>query len=242
MKEMKNKLTKGNPILEYTYKILFTIAIIFVYLCLPSVFGWFFSKVLGMSNTILMTSISSILTLLVLILIFNKTLTKDFYDFKKNWKKYIKVAVKCWAIGLGIMMFSNLIINYFIMGGNTIAGNEEKVREFILKYPVYAIISACIFAPICEEITFRLNFKPLFKHIIPFALTTAFIFGGLHVLTDFSNFKDLFYLIPYGALGFAFGYTYFKTNNIFSTMCMHFIHNTLTYSLIIITYQYMKLM
>jgi len=38
----------------------------------------------------------------------------------------------------------------------------------------------------------------------------------------------LIYLIPYGALGIAFGYAYRKTNNIYGTMIMHSIHNALS--------------
>lgn len=236
MSKIQKFFNAKNKAINYTYKILFTITIVLVYLCLPVMFTSFFGKILGISSTIIVSSVASLLTLLIILLIFNRTLIDNFYDFKKNWKKYMMITIKYWAIGVAIMMVSNFIINYFIMGGNTISGNEEKVREYIVKYPLYAMISACIFAPISEELTFRLGFRKLFKRAIPFALVTAFVFAGLHVMTDFNDIKQLCYLVPYGALGFAFAYAYFKTNNIFSTICMHFIHNTVTYTLILISY------
>lgn len=218
------------------YKYLFPVAIILIYFCVPIMITIILTNSLGMDSKIIVSSIASILTLLILILIFNRTLIKQFYDFKQNWKKYMTFTVKCWAIGIVVMMVSNLIINYVIFGGNTIAGNEEKVRELLVKYPIYGLFSAAIFAPIAEEITFRLSFRKWFKSALMFAIVTGLLFASLHLVGSYTSIKDLLYLIPYGSLGFAFGYAYFKTDNIFSTMTMHFIHNFVVYGLIIIVY------
>ncbi len=234
MKKLKELNTK--KFLDYFYKILFTIAVILVYLCVPVMVIKIFNNCFGIDNLIFTNGIGTLVTLLILILIFNRTLIKQYYDFKKNWKKYMIFTIKCWAIGLGIMMFSNLIINFFIFDGNTIAGNEEEVRNMLIKYPVYGLFSAVLLAPIAEEIVFRLNFKKLFNNAIVFSIVTGLLFGGLHLVTDFNSIKDLCYIIPYSALGIAFGYAYYKNNNIFSTMIMHAFHNAVVYTLIIIVY------
>jgi len=48
------------------------------------------------------------------------------------------------------------------------------------------------------------------------------------------DWKQLLYIFPYGALGFAFGYIYRKTNNIYSTIFIHFWHNFLTVGLLLL--------
>lgn len=180
--------------------------------------------------------IANSIVLLILVLIFIRSIIKDFKDFKINYKKYLKFALKCWAIGLGVMMLSNLIINFIIFHGESIAGNEESVRKLLLSSPILGMISASVIAPISEELTFRMGFKKLFNKMLPFAFVSTFVFAGLHVITDFSSVLDLLYLIPYGSLGFAFAIAYYKTNNIFSTISMHMIHNFLTFGLVIISY------
>lgn len=185
--------------------------------------------------SLIVSLISNLFIILIIFAIFHKTIIKDFKDFKINWRKYMKITVKYWAIGLGVMMFSNLIINFFIFDG-TIAGNEEAVRKMFIASPIIGLISAGLLAPMSEEMTFRLAFRNAFKNKYVFAFLSTFVFAGLHVLTDFSTPLDLLYFVPYGSLGFAFALAYYKTDNIFSTMTMHMIHNTVSFSLILISY------
>ena len=180
--------------------------------------------------------LSSVIVALLIGLIFYKNLVNDFKDFKKNYKDYMRFAFKCWAIGLIVMMFSNYVINFIIFKGQSIAGNEEAVRNTLLLSPVLGMISAGLVAPFSEELTFRMNFRKVFTKMLPFAFASTFVFAGLHVLTDFSSALDLLYFIPYGSLGFAFAICYYKTNNIFPSMFMHMLHNVLTFGLVIITY------
>ena len=49
----------------------------------------------------------------------------------------------------------------------------------------------------------------------------------LHIISYITSPIDLVYLIPYSALGIAFALLYHKTNNIFSTITMHAMHNLL---------------
>ena len=54
----------------------------------------------------------------------------------------------------------------------------------------------------------------------------------MHVLGSVTNTIDYLYIIPYLGIGISFAYLYDKTNNIFSTITMHSLHNTIA----IITY------
>lgn len=183
----------------------------------------------------LLSLISSTIVILILFAIFHKTIIRDFKDFKVNYKKYMKITIKYWVIGVLVMMFSNFIINFIIFNGE-ISGNEEEVRKVLISAPVFGLISAGIVAPLSEEFTFRLAFRKAFNNLWVFAFVSTFVFAGLHVMTDFSSALDLLYFIPYGSLGFAFACAYYKTGNIFSTVTIHMIHNTLTFSLILISY------
>ena len=75
------------------------------------------------------------------------------------------------------------------------------------------------------------------KEIIPgkniitkylYILTSGLVFAGMHLLGQVTSTLDYLFLIPYGALGVAFAALYHKTDNIFSTMMMHSLHNTAT--------------
>ena len=53
------------------------------------------------------------------------------------------------------------------------------------------------------------------------------LFGLAHVVGTYSGLLDLLYIIPYGILGGIFMYIYTDSENIFTTITLHFIHNTI---------------
>ena len=85
-----------------------------------------------------------------------------------------------------------------------------------------------------EELTFRKSIRNIFNNKIVFIIISSFIFGGLHVLTYDIKLLDLLYLIPYCAPGVAFAYILVKTDNIFNTISLHLIHNTILMTLQVI--------
>ena len=121
------------------------------------------------------------------------------------------------------MAFSNFFINLF---NSSIAPNEQAVRSILGKAPIYMVFSACIFAPFCEEMIFRQSIRNIIRNKTAFVITSGLIFGGLHVIGDFSNIYDLLYIIPYSIPGFMFAYILVKSDNIFYPMCFHFFHNS----------------
>lgn len=169
----------------------------------------------------------------ILILMNRKKLKNDYADFNENHKKYLKYGFKLWFIGLIIMMISNGIIAGMTKG---LASNEEANRQLMLQYPIYMVISTMMLAPFNEELTFRGNFKDAFKNKKVFILFTAFVFASVHVLNGITSPLELLYYIPYGALSIAFGKIYMETDNIYTTMVIHSVHNSLSIILLVIAY------
>lgn len=162
---------------------------------------------------------------LILYLVYRKVFRKDLGDFKNNWRKYLDMGIKYWLIGLIIMGASNYIIQMFFVNG--IAENEETVRALIKAYPLYMIFATILYAPFVEETIFRKAFKDIFGYNWLFVIMSGLAFGGLHVVISANGWADLLYIIPYGSVGAAFAYLYCKTKNIWSTIVMHFIHNSI---------------
>lgn len=184
------------------------------------------------SQQLLLTLFSDSILLLILIILYFKTLKEDFKELKGNFYKLIDIGFKYWLIGLIVMMVSNILISLFITQAQ--AGNEEGVQELIHSSSILSLITVGVLAPVIEELTFRKAFRDVFKNKIIFVLASGLIFGGLHVILSLNSYWDLFYIIPYSSLGIAFGYMYVKTDNIYASMIMHIFHNTVLTALSIL--------
>lgn len=180
---------------------------------------------LSETEYILYTTISNIILLGIYILIYRKTLINDLKKYKKNIKNNIKISIKYWAIGFGIMIVSNLIITFIL--NKEIAGNEQQVRNYIDAFPLYMIFSTIIYASLTEELTFRKSIKEAISNKWFYVLTSGLIFGILHISSYITHWTDIVYLIPYSSLGIAFALLYHKTDNIYCPISMHAMHNLL---------------
>ena len=176
-----------------------------------------------------------VLLLVVLGILYRKRLIHDFKNFKKE---YLKIALKNWIIGLGIMFICNIIVSSF---SGDIATNEEANRNLIALYPVSSIITMVFLGPLVEEITFRASFKKAFSKWYVFAIVTAFIFGSAHISNFFAllshgtfNWQELLYLFPYSALGFFFAKAFYETDNIYTSYFAHMFHNALCVILLLL--------
>lgn len=161
--------------------------------------------------------------MLIIIILFNKKLKKDFTDIKKNHKEYFSKYLKFWLLGILIMMISNLLI--MVISGSDVANNEQSIRDLFDISPIYVFFSAVIFAPVVEELIFRQSIRNIIPNKIIFILISGLVFGSLHVIGDYRQLSDLLYLIPYSAPGLVFAYILSKTDNIFVPMGLHFMHN-----------------
>lgn len=179
---------------------------------------------LSFNNRIIYSFIYNIFICSIIIIILYKDFINDFKDFKKNYSNLINKYFKYWFLLFGLMVISNLIIQKIYPG--SIAANEQNIQENLSKIPIYTIISACIFAPIIEELVFRMSIKKIFNNKYIFIIVSGLIFGSLHVINSLTNILDLLYLIPYCIPGFILAYVYYHSNNIFTSIFIHFIHNT----------------
>lgn len=198
---------------------------IFLYFLLSIlIYTLLYNHVYNEANIILAnvsTIFSDLLILFVFIVIFRKKIVPDFNEFKKNYKKYIKENYKYWLIGLVLMIISNLIIVFLITDMPT---NEEVNRQILLSSPISSIISLVIIAPIIEELITRKTFKDVFSNQYIYIIVSGLIFGLLHLLAA-TSLLEVLYIIPYSVLGCAFAKIYYNTDNLWSNIFFHSIHN-----------------
>lgn len=231
MKNGDDSMTKENieKFEKYLKNALLGLIAILGYFILPEFQGLLFhifdinTALLSTEIKIIYSVIFDILLMAMIILIFYSQLKKDIADIKKNHQEYFKKYFKCYIIGIIVMMFSNLIIS-FISGGG-MAGNQESINQLFDINPLYIYFSAVIFAPIVEELVFRRAIRNIIPGKYIFILASGLIFGGLHIMGNISAWYDILYLIPYSSLGIAFAYILYKTDNIFVSMGLHFMHN-----------------
>lgn len=165
------------------------------------------------------------------IFIFRKTIVPDFYDFKKNFRKYLTDNFQYYVIGLAFMILASNIIFSF-MG---LPQNEISNREALVASPIISVFSSIIFAPIVEELMTRVILKDTFKHKWIYVLLSGFIFGLLHVIFNLqNNLGELLYIVIYGSLGSAFAVAYLKSNNVWTNISFHFLHNAICIIILLI--------
>lgn len=173
--------------------------------------------------------IFSILMMSLIMLIYNKKITNDFKDIKKNHSKYFSKYLRYWLACLFVMMISNLIIN--LLFTNSIPNNEQAIRDTFNISPFYIFFEAVLFAPIVEELVFRLSIKKIFTNKWLFVLISGLFFGSMHVFNDFSGLSDLLYIIPYSTPGIAFALMLEDSDNVLVPISFHFLHNGILISL-----------
>lgn len=120
-------------------------------------------------------------------------------------------------------MICNILINTFFHI-NTSSNQEEIIKTFD-KAPIYTLILATIFAPILEELVFRLSIRKMFKNNTIFIIVSGLLFGLMHVI-EANSIQELLFIIPYSIPGCIFAYTLIKSDNILVPIGLHFIHNS----------------
>lgn len=187
----------------------------------------------NMTMKILYTFFCDLGFMIIIFLIYKDKIINDFKKYIKKFSANFELSFKYYFIGVIIMIASNLVITLFFK--DAIAGNEEAVRSLIDQVPLYMLFSVSLYAPFVEELIFRHSIKncifcygntKLTRYIYVFV--SGFIFAFLHIFGQATRALDYIYLIPYMSLGVAFSLLYSKTNNIFSSISMHMLHNMVT--------------
>lgn len=217
-------MNKINHFINIIKDIIKEIGIIFLYIFIVLSLNFIINK----RNNVIFTLSSllvDLITLIIFLFIFRKAIFLQLKDFKENGFKYIKKYFIFYLISIIIMVVSSNIINRFYILPN----NELINQEYILKYPFYATVSLLFISPIIEELIFRVTLKNTFKHQSIYILITSLLFSSLHVLNSLigGNVYEILYLIPYAAVGVSLSYMYIKSDNIWTSITFHSIHNLL---------------
>lgn len=187
-------------------------------------------KNLTIYETIYFVLLKYLVLIFIFILLYSNYLKEKWIDFKKNIKDYFEISFRNWLVGFIIMIISNLIINYFVSG---LGQNESNVQTLIAKMPIIAFFITTLLAPFIEEIIFRKSLQDCFNNKVLYMIISGILFGLVHVIGANNNLEYLL-IIPYGALGFMFAKTINETDNIYSTILLHMLHNGVLTILLII--------
>lgn len=210
---------------ENSRKIIMTVLVIFSLFIVGTISQTF---LVFITNDTVRTLSGNFIYLIILIYIYRNEFKSSIEKIKeKGIKENLKTGFKYWGLGILGMIVFNIIINFIIFDG-TIAKNEELVRETMFGNPIFGFISAVAFAPFIEEIVFRISLRRNIKNKYIYAFMTALLFGFAHALSGYTHPLDLLYILPYGSLGYAFGMMYVKTENAYTSIFIHALHNLIT--------------
>ena len=177
-----------------------------------------------------LTLLSSILCSMILILIYRKDLIKDMKSFKKNYRTILKTSITYWLIGYLLLTVSTALVTNII---HYIGNNQSTLEGLINTNKLYMIISVTIFSPFVEEMIFRKSIRDFCKSDLLFMIISGLIFGYMHVMSETVLINYLL-IIPYAIFGYIFAKAYVETDNIFTSIIMHMIHNTFAIVLLLL--------
>ena len=190
-----------------------------IYLLLPSkILSFFVPLGLGANLSIILTYV--VFAALVGSL-FRKRLVNDAKTFKL---KMFTDSIPYYVKGFLWMIVTSIIISRLNIGTNM---NEEANQVIMNNFPIAEILTASIFSPFIEELVFRGSFTKLSSNDKVFIIITALLFSFTHILSSVYYVKDLLLVLPYLGLSIVFGLVYKKYNNIYVSMLMHAIHNSI---------------
>jgi len=181
----------------------------------------------------------SLFWLIVIILIYQKEVIKDFKEFKINWKSKMLFALKVFAMFMLIKILAgyvSVILSNIFNVTELTSENQSTITDLLGEYPILMTFSAVCLAPIYEEILFRLGFRKCIKNNVLFILISGSLFGLIHIFpTDLNLGVALIQSIVYVVMGVCLSYYYQKYNNIFYSIIIHFYNNLLSIIFILLS-------
>lgn len=166
-----------------------------------------------------------IIPVILLVLLYKNDLKKDLKNYKENFIDNLDKYVKLYMLALILMSVTDTIIT--AITGTELSNNEQAVRSIADTLPIYSVLSVCICAPIIEELIYRKTIKNIFINKTLAIIASGLIFGLAHVIGTYQSLQDLLYIIPYGSFGAVFMYIFIDSKNIWSTITIHFMHNSI---------------
>ena len=153
--------------------------------------------------------------------------------FWQSWKKNIPIIIAGYIV---VMLFMYLFDTYV---SSETSANQTLIEETLNNLSVFEMIlmqiSMVFFAPIVEEFLCRKAMFGSYKHIkivnILLFIASSVFFGLLHYGFD-GNFLVL---IPYMFMGMAMATVYWLTDNIFTSIGLHFMNNGIATLLLLLS-------
>ena len=168
------------------------------------------------------------------IVLWYKELISDFKVFKDNFRIYFRFILKRYLIMLGVMVLVGIVVVLLNNGHPSI--NQQEVNLLFKQTPVLTFLLTSFYAPLVEEVTFRLSIKKFLNNKYLYILISGILFGALHVINDYTNILNMLFILQYGALGICLAKAYYDSKNIYVSISMHFIQNFMSSILILLFY------
>jgi len=168
----------------------------------------------------------------IMTLVFLKLASKLLQESNKHMNpKALVVPI----LAAPFMIYGSAFINIAM---TTISGQTEPVNQSIIvelfnanRLPI--MVQVLVFAPIVEEIIFRGIFyrhlKKAGRYLVPLIFSTL-LFATLHSLSAImmQQWTDLWYIPVYAFMALVLAYTYEKSQNLYSSIFLHFINNAIS--------------
>lgn len=181
---------------------------------------------IGILNAWLQTTTYFILFGGLIALLYN-SLKYDYTDYKERevyCNKYLGYSLIMYFI---VNYATNIIVMVlkFLLKSDVTSENQnqiELVMNSSYESAILMIISVVILGPLVEELIFRKSFFKLIPNKIAALIISSLVFGFLHTFSFNYSITDLFIVtLPYAMSGVAFGYCYYKTENILPCYILH---------------------
>lgn len=171
----------------------------------------------------------------LIIIFFYKNLINALKDFKKNFKKNLKLIGKYILISYCLTFLCGIILTALNIGQSV---NNEAIIVMYKEYGFLLVSTTCLIGPICEEVIFRGILLDFFKgqkesRAIFAIILSTLIFTLMHCHTY--TLTDILSNLPVFAMGFTLGKLYTKSDNLICTTIQHMIINTISTIIIFTT-------
>lgn len=188
---------------------------------------------LSIKSKVWYQAIISLVMFIVLLIMYNKEIKKDYLKFKDNIGSNIKNIIKLFLIFLIIKyivsFITAIIMTILKLDTSSITSvNQNIIESYVKSAPLLMVFTVSILGPFYEEILFRLGFKKVFNKGIIFIIISGFVFGLMHIFPleeGISLILGIVQSISYVTMGLFLAYTYNKTDNIFISIGLHFLNN-----------------
>lgn len=210
--------------LRQSKSVLLIFSYVFVMFLFPYIALYALSALFNISDPITLQVYANLVSYVLLVgitlLLFGKELLSDFKKIKSSGN-YIRAVLVGWIILWICSIVSNMIVMSITQSEES-SVNQQVIEQCMAIYPVLMGITTVLFAPLVEEIVFRYTIMEGFLNRPWIGITlSSVLFGVIHVISA----GDFIYAIPYVAMGFALGYTYYKNQNIWYSIGVHLFQN-----------------